>query len=841
MAIAEGPKSPQPQLERVTLPVTGMTCAACSARIEKVLRRLDGVAAANVNLAAHRATVDYDPEKVNTADLAGRIQSAGYGTAGTGEARLSITDSESMTLSPAKVEQALLSVPGVLQATYNAATQQVTAGYLEDEVTPDRLSAALQAAGYQATAMTVPEEGTAAEAGDREQQAREEEYRDLRRRLGVALIFSLPVAVIAMLHIDFPGNHWVQLLLTTPVLFYSGLPFFQAAWGALRHRSADMNVLISIGTGTAYVFSLIATLFPTAVMSPAAHAVMEPHTVHAPVYFEVAAVIIAMILLGRMLEARAKTRTGDAIRRLMGLQPRSARVVRDGKAQDVPIDEVRRGDLLIVRPGEKIPVDGVVRDGASAVDESMLTGESLPVDKAAGDEVFGGTLNRTGSFQFEATKVGRDTALQQIVRLVQEAQGSKAPIQRLADVISGIFVPVVLCITIVTFVAWFNLSPVDERLHRALLASISVLIIACPCALGLATPTAIMVGTGRGADLGVLVKGGESLETAHRLNVIVLDKTGTITTGRPWVTEVLPFGDRSPDEVLRLAAAAEQVSEHPVGQAMVAAAQEKGWDLPAVENFQSITGRGLVATVAGQDVMVGNPRLFEERGVSVAAHLPALETLAARGHTPMLVAAAGEPVGIIGVADQVKPEAAATVAELRRMGLEVVMITGDNRRAAESVAEQVGIQRVLAEVLPEDKVEQVRRLQQEGNRVAMVGDGINDAPALAQADVGIAIGTGTDVAMEASDLTLIRGDLSGVVTAIRLSRATMRTIRQNLFFAFVYNTLGIPIAAGVLYPFFGLLLSPIIASIAMALSSVSVVTNSVRLKRFGATGDQKTL
>jgi Cu+-exporting ATPase len=589
-----------------------------------------------------------------------------------------------------------------------------------------------------------------------------------------------------------------------------------------------MNTLIALGTGAAYLFSALATVAPGLVVAAPLHGTMPM----APVYFEAAAVIIALILVGRLLEARAKAKTGDAIRGLVGLQAKTARVIRDGQEYDIAVEEVVPGDIVQVRPGEKIPVDGVVREGESAVDESMLTGESLPVEKHAGDQVFGATLNKTGAFRFAATKVGKETALQQIIRMVQDAQGSKAPIQRLADVISGIFVPIVLIIAVASFVVWFDVMPPGERVRMGLLAFVSVLIIACPCALGLATPTAIMVGTGKGATSGVLVKGGESLETAHKLDTLVLDKTGTITKGKPELTDIAAVAGQDEGELLRLVAGAERASEHPLGEAIVEGAKKRGLMVPEVTDFQSITGRGLEATAEGRGILVGNQRLMEERGIGVAALAGDMDRLAAEGKTPMLVALDGKVAGIVAVADTVKEGAADSIARFRGMGIEVIMITGDNRRTAEAVGRQVGIDRVTAEVLPEHKAEQVRKLQQEGRVVGMVGDGINDAPALAQADVGIAIGTGTDVAMEASDITLIRGDLHGVVTAIELSRATMRTIRQNLFFAFVYNVIGIPIAAGVLYPVFGIMLSPIIASAAMALSSVSVVTNSLRLRGF---------
>jgi len=812
------PDLPGPR--RVEFPIVDLDCASCVQTVERVLQAEDGIQQAHVNFATGKAFVVYDPEKINLAAMQQAVKKAGY-TVGGAKTRIGIKNLRCASC-VTFIEESLLATPGVIRASVNIVTQQAEVEYVAGEVTLAQMRAAIEAIGYETEAQskeTTPE--------DAEEASRKAEYRDLRNRFTVAAILATIVLLLTFgeffpLLRDIPPqtNLVVMFVLTTPVLFWAGSRFFIGAWSAFKHRSADMNTLIALGTGAAYLYSSVATFLPG----------LLPEGLR-EVYYDTTAIIIALILLGQLLEARAKGETNEAIRKLMGLQAKTARVVRNGEEIDIPIEEVLVGDIVIVRPGEKVPVDGVVVEGQSTLDESMITGESIPVSKGPGDEVIGATINKTGSFRFQATKVGKDTALSQIIQLVQQAQGTKAPIQRLADVISGYFVPVVILVAIWSFAIWFVFGP-DPQLLHALVTAVTVLIIACPCALGLATPTSIMVGTGKGAENGILIRSAEALETAHKLDTIVLDKTGTITRGEPELTDVITNGDFPETDLLRLAASVETVSEHPLAEAIVRGAKAKGLALTTPEGFEAIPGHGVTATVEGRTLALGNPKMMAQIGASLDGLEEKAQRLADEGKTPMYVAVDGQAAGIVAVADTVKEDSREAIAHLKKLGLEVVMITGDNRRTADAIARQVGVDRVLAEVLPEDKANNVKMLQREGKVVAMVGDGINDAPALAQADVGLAIGTGTDVAIEAADITLIKGSLKGVAVAIDLSKATMRNIKQNLFGSFIYNTLGVPVAAGVLYPFFGILLSPIIASAAMALSSVTVISNALRLRGF---------
>lgn len=723
------------------------------------------------------------------------------------------------------IENALKDLPGMDDVTVNFGAERITAKYDPEQLSTSQIQQIIESIGYKASVRAEP--GTP-DTEDKEAAERRAEQKDLTRRLIFGVVLTIPVAFATMAHDffnppwlpEFLLNSWFQLAMIAPVMVYTGWPIHRTGWLALSHRTADMNSLVTIGTIAAFGYSLVATIAPDVL----------PENLRV-VYYEAAGVILTLIILGRLLEAIAKGGTGEAIRKLIGMQAKTARVVRDNQEEDIPIEQVRLGDVVVVRPGEKVPVDGEIVEGRSTLDESMVTGESLPVSKGEGETVIGATINQTGSFRFRATKVGKDTMLYQIIQLVQQAQGSKAPIQRLADLISSRFVPAVIFVAIGTFVVWFNFGPAPAFTF-AFVNAVAVLIVACPCALGLATPLSVMVGTGKGAQNGILIRSAEALEIGHKLQTIVLDKTGTITRGQPVLTDVVPVSGIAADELLRLAASAERSSEHPLGQAIIQGAQERGLEVAEPSEFQSVTGKGVQVAVDGHQVLVGNRRLLEDAGMDTSGLDQEVERLATEGKTPMFVAVDGKPAGLVAVADTVKEDSVAAIAALRRLGIEVAMMTGDNRRTAEAIARQVGIDRVLAEVLPQDKALEIRRLQDEGKLVAMVGDGINDAPALAQADVGIAIGTGTDVAIEASDITLISGELAGVVTAVTLSRATMRNIRQNLVFAFAYNILGIPIAAGLLYPAFGILLSPMIAAAAMAASSLSVVTNANRLRRY---------
>ena len=806
--------------KRVDLPVAGMSCASCVARVEEGLRATPGVASAQVNFASERAAVTFDPGKISVRDLIAAVHGTGYEVP---HEKVAIpVAGMSCASCVEKVEGALRSVEGVVQASVNLATEQATVEYIPGLATPEALRRAIKDAGYEPLAA---EEGTV----DREAERRARELAALRTRLIGAAVLSLPILWGSLPHMGVniwaPAalHNWVvQFALGSVVQFWAGWRFYRGMWAALRHGAADMNTLIAVGTSAAYLYSAAATFAPQWFTGGG----LEPS-----VYYETAAIIIVFILLGRYLEAKAKGRTSEAIRRLMGLRAKTARVLRDGAESDIPIEDVTVDDIVVVRPGEKIPVDGVVLQGHSTVDESMITGESMPVEKTIGAEVIGATLNKTGTFQFRATKVGRDTALAQIIRLVEEAQGTKAPIQRLADKVAAYFVPAVMAIALVTALVWFFFGP-QPALTYALLNFVAVLIIACPCALGLATPTAIMVGTGRGAEAGILIRGGEALEIAHKISAIVLDKTGTLTRGTPSVTDVVPAPGFDETTLLRLVGSAERWSEHPIGEAIVERARGTGAVLTDPSAFEAIPGYGVEATVDGHRVVAGNLALMARHGISLDGLAAGVDALAAEGKTPMLTAVDGRPAGLIGVADTLKPFSREVVAALQKMGLQVIMLTGDNRRTAEAIARQVGLDRVLAEVKPDEKAAHVEALQREGHVVAMVGDGINDAPALARADLGIAIGAGTDVAIESAGIVLIGEDLRGVLSAISLSRRTMRTIRQNLFWAFAYNVALIPVAAGVLYPFTGMLLSPVLAALAMAASSVSVVSNSLRLRAY---------
>jgi Cu+-exporting ATPase len=825
---------PEPQeLVGIELPILGMTCAKCVGTVDLALREVPGVAKVTVNLGQQRVFVTYDPTLTRLNDVTQALQSAGYQT-GTSTATFRVQGIYCAGCIP-QIEDALQRTPGVLAATLNPATEDVRIEYLPSVTDLKALRAAVAAAGPY-TAVEPP--GLSPESMDAEAVAQEREYRSLMRKwwfgaaVGVyTMILSYPW-LIPGLRNWFPRGSpqlwyiWAVMgVLSLAVLAYSGNQFFIGMWRSLKHRSANMHTLIALGTGVAWVYSTIALLLPQ----------LFPEQEMTEVYYDVTVVVTALVVLGLAMELKAKGRTSEAIKKLIGLQAKTARVIRDGEERDLPVEEVLVGDVVIVRPGEKIAVDGTVIDGSSAVDESMITGESLPVEKRVEDEVIGATINKTGSFKFRATKVGKDTALANIIRMVQDAQGSKVPIQRIVDVVSGYFTPAVLILAIVGFIIWYDFGP-EPRLSYALIVAVTTLIIACPCALGMATPMSLTTGIGLGAQHGILIRSGEALQTAKGLQAIILDKTGTITHGKPALTDVVTTAGFAEADVLRLAAAVEKSSEHPLAAAIVEGGQGRGLDLPDTDQFRAIPGHGVEAAVEGRQVLLGNRKLMRDREVP----LDGLEQQAARladdGKTPMYVAIDGKAAAIVAVADTVKEDSKVAIQALRQIGLEVVMITGDNERTGKAIARQVGIERVMADVLPQEKAFHVQKLQLEGKKVAMVGDGINDAPALAQADVGMAIGTGTDVAIEASDITLIKGSLRGVVLAMQISRATMRNVYQNLVGAFIYNSLGIPVALGALYPLVGMLLSPLMAAAAMSFSSVTVIANANRLKRFRPQG-----
>ena len=849
-------KNENGDLLTVSIPIRGMTCAACVMHVERALQETPGVVTATVNLATEKAAVSLEAGPVPLEALRHSVEDAGYS--------IDIADTSlnvggmTCTACVSHVEHALQAVPGILSASVNLATERARVAYIPGLAGVTEFREALEDSGYRLEGLEGDSRDTAAEL---ERLSRSEEIRHYRNRCSFAVAVGV-ILLLGSMHL-FPWVPflngwqagpvaiwpWVLWILATPVQFWAGWPFYTSGIPALRHGTANMHTLVALGSTVAYAYSGAIT-----VLAAVAPTWLADQGIGTAVYFDTAALIIGLILLGRFLEARARGRTSEAIRRLIGLQPNTARVVRDGEEVEVPVEELAVDDIVAVRPGERVPTDGEVTEGSSTVDESMLTGESMPVDKGPGHPIYGATLNRNGFFRFRVTRVGQETALAQIIRLVEEAQGSRAPIQRLADRVASVFVPAVGAIAVAAFLFWLLLGP-DPALTYAVLTLVAVLIIACPCALGLATPTAIIVGTGKGAERGILIRSAQALETAHRIDTVILDKTGTLTEGRPVVTDVVPADSNSAGDhghasrLLQLAASVEYGSEHPLATAIVEEACRRNLALVEVSDFQALPGQGVSGNVGGSPVLLGSPSLLAEQGIDLHDLSFSLDKLSSEGKTPVVIACDGIVLGALGLADQPKPDSRHSVARLREMGLEVVMLTGDNRQTAQHIADNLGISRVEAETLPQDKVEVVRRLQGEGRVVAMVGDGINDAPALVQADVGLAMGAGADVAMESADITLMGNDVASVITALRLSRQTMRAIKQNLFWAFFYNVMLIPVAAGILYPVFAVMggvpvslqfffgdqgfLNPILAALAMAFSSVTVVSNSLRLRKMG--------
>jgi Cu+-exporting ATPase len=812
-------------LSKIDLPITGMTCVACASAIERALSKIEGIKRATVNFAVERATIEFvDPKNpVPLEEIIKAIKDEGYGVS-TLKMEFLI---KGMTCAAcvAAAEKAINNLYGVISVTVNLIAEKASVEYISTIVSFEDFKKIIKEAGYEALPITE-------EFVDKERQRREREFQELKKQFVFSAILTAPIILGSMFTLPFISNWYLLLFLATPVQFYSGMRFHKAALLALKHKTTNMNTLISVGTNAAYIYSLSAIFLPDLFFKGG----ITPH-----VYFDTSATIITLILLGRLLEAKAKGKTSEAIKKLIGLQAKKANVIRDEKEKSIPIEEVVVGDIVIVRPGERIPVDGEIIEGYSTVDESMLTGESLPVEKSVGDKVFGGTINKVGSFKLLASRVGKDTVLAQIIKLIEEAQGSKAPIQRLADKVASIFVPTVISIAILTFFLWFFLGP-KPSFTIALMNFIAVLIIACPCALGLATPTAIMVGTGKGAEKGILIRDAEALEMAHKIETVILDKTGTITKGEPEVVDIMIVdsqepGDKSQKEIdlLSIAASAEKFSEHPVGQAIIKKAKERGLKIPDPLEFIAIPGGGIKAKVLFDgnnflDILIGNEGLMRKEKIDLSNIEGVLEKIVSAAKTPLFMAINNEIKVILSISDTIKEGSLDAISALKSMAIEVIMLTGDHKNTAQAIAEQLSIERFFAEVLPNEKVEIVKKVKSEGKITAMIGDGINDAPALAEADVGIAIGTGTDIAIEASDITLIKGNLKSVVDAIKLSRLTIKTIKQNLFWAFFYNVIGIPVAAGLLYLFGGPLLNPMFAAAAMAFSSVSVVTNSLRLR-----------